>query len=268
MTQTGVSSYWAMSMATINHCSTSIYFTVQCSNTTTFLRSTLLKKLSYDPKLDVLVHVGDIVAKGGHDGSMAVLSFMSTNNITGVRGNHDQKVIEWRTWLNWAWSREDRNRWLDQMHTNWVAAKDRGMTLDAWIDHERKVDKTSWWKKVPEGWKLFGEHYKIAHDMSKSEYDYLLSLPLSLHIPSAHTFIGHAGLLSSDPHRGSTHPRQPLSHIPIVPVPDKARLNDTIPVMRRLQEMSILNDVPQNSQPWVLLNMRSISKKHNVSRYR
>jgi len=229
----------------------------------------LLKKLSYDPKSDVLIHLGDIVTKGGHDGSMSVLSFMTTNNITSVRGNHDQKVVEWRSWLNWVWSRSGGRLWLNDMHNNWLGAQSHGMSYDDWVNYELYVEVGDWWEKVPKGWKLFGEHFNIAHDMTHAEYEYLLSLPLSLYVPSAHTFMAHAGLLSSDPRRGATHPRQPLSHVPILPSVlqhDGTNPNDTITALRRLQEMSILKDVPQNTDPWVVLNMRSILKDDNVSR--
>jgi hypothetical protein len=195
---------------------------------------------------------------------MSVLSFMATNNITGVRGNHDQKVVEWRSWLDWIRSMEEGPEWLDAMHRNWLVAQSQGVELEAWIEHEKKVDKTAWWQKVPNNWKLFGEHYRIAHDMSNSEFEYLLALPLTLHIPSAHTFIAHGGLLSSDPSHSSTHPRQPLSHVPILPSVN--RPNDTTAALRRLQEMAILNDVPQNTDPWVVLNMRSILKDNTVTR--
>ncbi|KAL4258486.1 hypothetical protein AB1N83_010178, partial [Pleurotus pulmonarius] len=49
--------------------------------------SSLLDGLDYHPGSDVLIHVGDIIAKGPHEGSMAVLSYMASHNITGIRGN-------------------------------------------------------------------------------------------------------------------------------------------------------------------------------------
>jgi predicted phosphodiesterase len=65
------------------------------------LISDLLKQVSYDKEKDALIHLGDITAKGPLAGSFSVLSFLNKYNITGVRGNHDQKVIEWRAWLDW-----------------------------------------------------------------------------------------------------------------------------------------------------------------------
>ena len=51
----------------------------------------LMDKLSYDPDQgDMLIHVGDLIAKGSKN--QEVLDWMRTNKILGVRGNHDQPV--------------------------------------------------------------------------------------------------------------------------------------------------------------------------------
>jgi hypothetical protein len=105
--------------------------------------------------------------------------------------------------------------------------------------------------------------------MSSLEYNYLLSRPLVLYVPSAHTYVVHAGILSSDPRRKPTDPRQPLSHVPVLPsvlTPEKAEPKDLLVKLRRLQELSILWNVSQNTDPWTLLNMRSILSDHSVSR--
>jgi predicted phosphodiesterase len=49
-----------------------------------------MEKLNYDSSKHMLVHVGDLIAKGSkHD---EVLSFMRERRVVGVRGNHDQPV--------------------------------------------------------------------------------------------------------------------------------------------------------------------------------
>lgn len=226
-------------------------------------------KLSYTPKTDVLIHVGDIIAKGSHTGSLAVLSWMTSNNITGVRGNHDQKVIEWRGWLDWISTLPGGQRWLEQAQHRFLEAEKKGADLEVWEFKERKRDR-SWWKTVPDGWILFGDHFRIARAMSKEHYAYLLSLPLKLHIPSAHAFVVHAGVLPSDPRYPPYHKRQPLSHVPVLSARVKHDMpkgeNSTLPLLRRLQEGAILNEVPQNTDPWVTLNMRGV-QKHDVTRY-
>lgn len=64
----------------------------------------MLNTVQYNPETDLLVHVGDLVAKGPD--SANVMKTISTHNVTGVRGNHDQKVIEWRGWIEWVLSQE------------------------------------------------------------------------------------------------------------------------------------------------------------------
>lgn len=49
-----------------------------------------MDKLKYNPKVDRLIHVGDLVAKGTKNDE--VLTWMRENRIQGVRGNHDQPV--------------------------------------------------------------------------------------------------------------------------------------------------------------------------------
>ncbi|KAF9030967.1 Metallo-dependent phosphatase [Hymenopellis radicata] len=215
----------------------------------------LLHKLSYDHTSDTLISVGDIVAKGSHKGSMAVLSYMSSHNITAVRGNHDQKVIEWQSWLQWIRSLPGGPKFLETARAKWLEAMKNGADdVELWVEKQIKQDKdnSKWWKRIPSGWTLFGDHFEIAHAMSDEEYDYLVSRPLKLHIPHAHAFVAHAGILASDPRYNPWHKNQPLAKVP---------LGKSIPVLRRLQEGAILSDVPQNLDPWVTLNMRGVKNK-------
>lgn len=231
--------------------------------------SSLLTSLSYDHRADVLIHTGDILAKGPHDGSMNVLAYMMSYNVTGVRGNHDQKVIEWRTWLEWIRSLKGGNQWLQEIRDKWIEDEDEGMDLELWLMQERRTSKKKWWKHVPDKWTLFDDHYQIANAMSPQEYEYLLSLPLKLHAPSAHTFIAHAGLLPSDPHFKPYHRQQPLAHVPVLPTyfhQTNGSENSTLSLLRLMQEVALLTDVPQNTDPWVVLNMRSVTADHEVSR--
>ena len=99
--------------------------------------------------------------------------------------------------------------------------------------------------------------------MSKSHYEYLLSLPLVLHLPSEHTFLVHAGLLPYDPTLSLTSKKQPLSHWPRIP---SQILKGSIPALRNAQEVTILEDIKQNTNPWVVLNMRNLRKDNTVSR--
>jgi predicted phosphodiesterase len=49
-----------------------------------------MSKIDYDQSKDVLIHVGDLIAKG--DKNEEVLQWMIKHSIQGVRGNHDQPV--------------------------------------------------------------------------------------------------------------------------------------------------------------------------------
>lgn len=178
---------------------------------------------------------------------------MSTNRVLGVRGNNDEKVIEWRAWMGWIASFPGGREWLEDMDSYWshIDGDKSNPEFDAWL----KKSHQQWQAYVPSGWKLKGKHYKIARDMSQEHYEYLLSLPLVLYAPVAHTYFVHAGLLAADPTRKSTDPKQPLSHWPITANPKEDRL-----VLRGLQELALLDEIPQNQDPWVLMNMRSLSK--------
>ena len=92
------------------------------------------------------MHVGDFTAKGPH--SNDVLSFMAKHNITGVRGNHDQKVVEWRAWIHWIEKQKGGKEWLKK-------AEESGSQEPEPSDSSRK-------RKVPKGWKFLGDHYQIA----------------------------------------------------------------------------------------------------------
>jgi Calcineurin-like phosphoesterase len=142
----------------------------------------LLSKLFYDPassSKDVLIHTGDILAKGTIPDCLRVLDWMTTRSIIGVRGNHDQKVIEWKGWQDWIRRHEEGRLWLDDLEHSWeehnrgLIAEEETEPINAnnWVDKQRqksrKADK-KWWDKVPEGWKMFHQHYLIASYVSFS----------------------------------------------------------------------------------------------------
>jgi Calcineurin-like phosphoesterase len=232
----------------------------------------LLNKLNYNSNSDTLIHVGDTITKGSHEGSLAVLAYMAKNNVMGVRGNHEQKVVEWRAWMEWIRGLEGGERWLAEIEER---AKMQGKNISqSWVEEELNSMGLGgkWRRKIPKGWKMFSDHYKIARDMSQRQYVYLLSLPVVLYVPSAHTYIVHAGILPYDPTRDPTHWRQPLSHVPSLSLsPSRLEANITgkkkdIERLRVLQEQALLRDIPQNKDPWVKLNMRSVEKNNRVTK--
>lgn len=140
--------------------------------------------------------------------------------------------------------------------------------------------------------------------MTPEHAQFLFSLPLIIHVPSEHFFLVHGGMLPSDPRRPSNDRHQPLAHPPSAddelptmpealseheyeyPVLDAAPAQSAFPrsredddtddneddddseteELRILQERSLLDDVPQNRDPWILLNMRGVRKSGKVTR--
>jgi hypothetical protein len=240
------------------------------------LEDLLHNTLSFDKEKDTLICAGDMVAKGPLGGSLAVLNFLSTNNITAVRGNHDQKVVEWRSWIEWISTLPGGRQWLDAINKRYKNFEDSLSVnnradediIDNWISLQEQEDR-DWWKLIPQDFKILKDHYWIATKMTPRDFDYLLQLPLRLHAPHAHTFIVHAGILASNPSKAQGAEGQPLATMPIYPAQRNGvqhMSKEKIKVLRRIQEASILTDVPQNTDPWVTLNMRSIKENGNVSK--
>ncbi|KAF9485202.1 Metallo-dependent phosphatase [Pholiota conissans] len=233
----------------------------------------LLDNLNYNPSDDVLIHAGDIVTKGTHKGSMAILDFMTANNVTGVRGNHDQKVIEWYSWLQWIREKPGGRQWLENLEKRWekACADDKGVEVDSWLQtNSASTEDKKWFRQIPKGWILFSDHYNVARELTADHLKYLSHLPLRIYVPSAHTFIVHAGLLPSNPaYPMDNTENQPLARVPAFPKrpangpvqksdAETSGNKETIDGLRYLQEISLLTEIPQNADPWVLLNMRNV----------
>jgi len=200
---------------------------------------------------------------------MAILDFMTDYNVTGVRGNNDQKVIEWKSWLDWFFTLSGAAEWLAGLESAWLEDHQKGHKLENWVTSRRQAScgkDSTWWKHIPKDWIPFSDHYEIAQSLTAKQYAYLTSLPLKIYIPSAHTFIVHAGLLPYDVRYHYDHKRQPLAHIPRIRSLGTSH-NRKTEILRNAQELEILSQVPQNTQPWVNLNMRSVLDDKSISKY-
>ena len=122
--------------------------------------------------------------------------------------------------------------------------------------------------------------------MNRDQARFLYSLPLVIHIPSEHVFLAHAGLLPYDPRKSSDDKSQPLAHTPSADEEDgeddsdddyeyptvdtgswpRWHLDEGTDELRALQEHALLEDIPHNRDPWVILNIRSIRKDGTVTR--
>ncbi|CAE7095548.1 unnamed protein product [Rhizoctonia solani] len=213
----------------------------------------LLKKLGFNANHDLLIHTGDVVLKGPQ--SREVIQELIRINALGVRGNQDQKVVEWRGWIDWVLSQDGGKQWLKKMEKEVDALK---KPRKADYERFRKAASVKGWT-IPDGWKFGDEIYHLARHLKSEEYQYLLSMPVALHIPSLHTIVVHAGILPMDPRRKVISPHQPLSH------PPKSD-NRTEEALRKLQELALLTDIPQNTDPWTRMNMRTILDDGTISR--
>jgi predicted phosphodiesterase len=105
----------------------------------------LMSRLNYSPSHDTLIHVGDLVAKGSRHSD--VLDWFQEHNVLGVRGNHDQPVIQWRAWMEWTGG------------YSWEEAMDE-LNNEELSEVEMRVGKMG--RKWPKGWEWKGEHWHIA----------------------------------------------------------------------------------------------------------
>jgi hypothetical protein len=184
---------------------------------------------------------------------------MTSNKILGVRGNNDQKVIEWGAWMDWILSRSGGWEWLAAMDKQFpdLDGDNQRKVVINWVKTSKYAD---WENLVPKGWHLLGNHYRVARAMSREHFNYLRSLPLVLHSPASHSFFVHAGLLPSNPKFPAFDPTQPLSHWPAAA--DDQR---DIAKLRIMQELAVLSDIPQNNDPWIVMNIRGVAHNGNVS---
>ncbi|KAG0333922.1 hypothetical protein BG000_008779 [Podila horticola] len=156
-----------------------------------------LVQTGYDRRRDNLILAGDLVAKGPR--SLEVIDRAIELGARCVRGNHDDKVIRWRGYL-------------DSLNAREVAQLDDDDDEDIGIDANNEVDDVNNLKRkkprTPSDLDRKSEHYDIARRLSSRQYDYLRSCPLILTVPrelSLHNIpihVVHAGI---DPRRNILH---------------------------------------------------------------
>ncbi|KIO28540.1 hypothetical protein M407DRAFT_71663, partial [Tulasnella calospora MUT 4182] len=204
----------------------------------------LLDVLKYNSTNDLVIHLGDISAKGPH--SNELVARFAKEGVLGVRGNNDQKVIEWYAWFEWVKSHENGDLFLHALFGQRITPS-QAKSLKLW-----KSLKYSY----PKDWDWGGDHWNIARNLSPEDYQYLSSLPIVIHLPSLHTFMVHAGLLPMDPAHHLRSDVQPLAHVP-ESLPENPTAED-IERARYVQELSLLTDIAPNRDPYVKLNIRDI----------
>jgi DNA segregation ATPase FtsK/SpoIIIE-like protein len=122
----------------------------------------LLNKVHYDPEVDRLVVAGDLTTKGPLDGSLAILADFARLNVTAVRGNHDQKVVQWRGWIENVLSKKKGPAWLEKQERKEQEDEDDE-------DEDLQIFKKKW-KRIPEDWNFYDKHYKVARSVPHSSW--------------------------------------------------------------------------------------------------
>lgn len=204
----------------------------------------LLDVLKYNSTDDLVIHLGDITAKGPH--SNELVTRFAKEAVVGVRGNNDQKVIEWYAWFDWVKSHEHGDLFLHALFEQRITPS-QAKSQKLW-----KTLKYSY----PKEWDWGGDHWNVARNLSPEDFQYLSSLPLVIHLPSIHTFMVHAGLLPMDPAHHLRSGVQPLAHAP-ESLPENPTAED-IERARNEQELSLLTDIEPNQNPFLKLNMRDV----------
>lgn len=124
----------------------------------------LLKKCEFDPRKDHIIFVGDLVAKGPF--SLETLTFVDelAESASSVRGNHDDKLMQWNAYLN-SKSTHSSDNLSDE--------------------------------SLPDGLSRRDEHRFLAKNLETNQINLLESLPYIIRIPmpKREYLVVHAGLL-------------------------------------------------------------------------
>lgn len=166
--------------------------------------NSFLKKISYDKKTDALILAGDMVTKG--DKSLEVIDRARELGAYCVRGNHDDKVVRWRGFLDSLSLVELQS--LDEMDLEDDDRKNNQLDLEDPLSQVKllplKKKDPSWRPKIPSDLNRKSAHYRLARSMSKAQYQYLRKCPLILTLPrelSLHDIPVHVVHAGIDPSR-------------------------------------------------------------------
>lgn len=153
-----------------------------------------LSSVHFDTKRDLLVLAGDLVAKGPQ--SLEVIDRARQLNAKCVRGNHEDKIIRWRGYLDTLSKRERKALTIEENDDSEYYSDDdqeddqedeislvenffsNDSSLDDPVQRNRKRKP-----KVPSDLNRRSEHYTIARALTKDQYDYIRSCPLIFTIP-------------------------------------------------------------------------------------
>ncbi|KAI9363136.1 Metallo-dependent phosphatase-like protein [Pilaira anomala] len=126
--------------------------------------NTLLTQIKFDPTKDQMILAGDLTTKGPD--TVGVIRRAKELGLLCVRGNHDDKIVRLKAF--------ELERGRNAMYP-----------LDANMPEGR----------VPDPIKFKNYHVAVSTQLTQSDFDYLSSCPVILHIPNLNnTVVVHAGL--------------------------------------------------------------------------
>ncbi|KAG0238409.1 hypothetical protein BGW42_005642 [Actinomortierella wolfii] len=154
-----------------------------------------LRHVKFNAKRDRLIAAGDIVAKGPQ--SLEVIDRLASLKAKCVRGNHDDKVLRWKGYLNSLTSQERLDLELDSQSRPLVLDDENSPEYDADVPNVRPRPQK---KTIPADLVENSQHHQIAKAMTDAQYKYLVKCPLILTLPkelSVHKrsiHVTHAGI--------------------------------------------------------------------------
>ncbi|KAG0055131.1 hypothetical protein BGZ83_009543 [Gryganskiella cystojenkinii] len=137
-----------------------------------------LKQIGFDNTKDNLILAGDLVAKGPQ--SLEVIDKARSLNAKCVRGNHDDKVIRWKGYLDSLNPTQKNMLEMDSKTRPEVADDENAPEYDADVSSVRRPAQM---EDIPSDLVENSEHHHIAQQMNNDQYQYLLSCPLVLTLP-------------------------------------------------------------------------------------
>ncbi|KAF9988388.1 hypothetical protein BGZ65_006176 [Modicella reniformis] len=137
-----------------------------------------LKQVKFNPAKDTIILAGDILAKGPQ--SLQVIDKARSLNAHCVRGNHDDKVIRWKGYLNSLGKQETKDLEVDSESRPQVMDDENSPEYNSEYPDVKPFAQK---KSIPSDLVENSEHHKIAKSLSDEQYQYLLSCSLILTLP-------------------------------------------------------------------------------------
>ncbi|KAM0789936.1 hypothetical protein ACM66B_006776 [Microbotryomycetes sp. NB124-2] len=162
---------------------------------------------------------------------------------------------------------------LDSPLATFASATEDGSLSGAgyeWLDAEES-DLANFGISVPAGWHWGGDWFQIAKALPARDLEYLASLPLTLYLEEIETYVVHAGLV---PWTDSAQERVAVDSKSPDPRPAEMESASTTQFEPSPESEIVLSSsaagqlllVSPNTDPFTLLNMRTLTMKHPSSK--